>query len=245
IELDGESLKNLPKYLQEGADYFFHLLWGGGRYDFAAQQKNIRYTITAVEIAAQLGCKRILCTGSQAEYGAVKDELILEERRPLPYCAYGAAKTAAYYMGRYRAEELGIEWIWGRIFSLIGRYEPQGRMLPDLVLKLKENKDVQLSSCLQNWDYLDASDAAEAMIALAEKGKSGEIYNIANGNYHPLRYYVEQARVILGSESKVFYGKDPEPYISLQPSVEKIRRDTGWMAVTGFADSIAQYSSIG
>ena len=244
IELDLSEISRLDTdraIVQEKASggFFFHLAWQGGRYDFAAQKENIDRTICALEAACRLSCRRFIATGSQAEYGAT-DKIITEELLPEPFCDYGAAKAAVCFLSRRRANALGMEWIWARIFSLYGKYEPHGRLLPDLYKTLVEGKGMQLSSCLQEWDFLDAADAAEALIALAEKGRPGEIYNVANGDYRPLKEYVE---IMIKRYSNlqgemVSYGAPCKPYVCLKPCIEKIFRDTGWKAEVSFEDGI-------
>lgn len=222
-------------------DAFFHLAWQGGRYDFASQYQNIEYSLGALEAAVKLGCKRFICTGSQAEYGPQKG-LITEETCPHPADAYGAAKLAACLLTRQRAADLDIEWIWGRIFSLYGKYEAETRMLPALVKSLRENKDFSMSTNgRQNWDYLYVSDGAEALIALMEKGKNGEIYNIANGAYRPMREYVDMAKEFVGSTACVAYNETNVSLYSLQPSNEKIKRDTGWLPQVEFCSGLERY----
>ena len=221
-------------------DAFFHLAWIGDKGN-EDQYQNVAYTLDALRVAHRLGCRRFIATGSQAEYGVVPStDVEYESRRPEPVTAYGAAKVATSYLSKQFASEIGIEWIWSRIFSLIGRYEPDGRMLPDLYQALKRGEIFSLSSCAQNWDYLDVYDAADALIALSERGVPGEIYNIASGEYRPLREYTEELRAIVGS-GNIIYGDDPQPFISLQPSVEKLKRDTGWSPTRVFEDSIRDY----
>ena len=137
VPCDMSEMSHLSEKISDSCDVFYHLAWAGGRNDFTQQTDNIAPTIYAVEQAAKLRCKRIVCIGSQAEYGAVETELIEESRIPNPHCAYGSAKVAACYLSRNRADQLGIEWIWGRIFSLYGKYEPGNRMLPFLVNAIK------------------------------------------------------------------------------------------------------------
>ena len=134
-----------------------------------------------------------------------------------------------------------MEWVWGRIFSLIGKYEPKGRMLPDLFHALKAGKSMRLSSCRQNWDYLDVRDGADALIALAENGKNGETYTIAHGAYRPLWEFTERLKAMISPDTQIEYGEDPNPFVSLQPTVEKLKRDTGWSPRRSFEDSIRDY----
>lgn len=235
IECDMQDYAKLPEKIQEKCDVFYHLAWQGGRHDFDAQFKNIAVSLVALESASKLECKRFVCTGSQAEYGP-KDDIITEATSPNPVDAYGAAKLATNILTLQRAKELNIEWIWGRIFSLYGKYEPGGRMLPDLIKSLKEGIEFKLSAATQMWDYLYSTDGAEALIALGEYGRDGEIYNIANGNSRPLKEFVEAIRKEINPDGKITYGKTAG--WSLQASVDKIHKDTGWSAQTEFLDGI-------
>ncbi|WP_157049424.1 NAD(P)-dependent oxidoreductase [Selenomonas sp. oral taxon 138] len=238
VSADLSEYARLDEMIDEACDVFFHLAWQGGRYDFAAQYGNVADTLGALEAAARLGCRRFIVTGSQAEYGA-QTVLITEETCPHPVCAYGAAKLAACVLSQRRAADLGIAWVWGRVFSLYGKYEQAGRMLPALVNSLRLEQPFALSSSgAQNWDYLYAADAADALLALAERGRAGEIYNIAHGGYRPLRDFIEAARQTIAPYCDVAYGAANAEVFSLQPSVEKICRDAGWRPVTDFVDGL-------
>ena len=246
IELDINNIARLPEYIvPDTADTFFHLAWTGGRDDFNAQYKNIDDTVKALEAASVLKCRRFICTGSQAEYG-ITGRIQTEDLSPAPFSAYGAAKTAAMYLTKRRAEQLGLEWIWGRIFSLYGKYEPEHTLVRYVSDSLKNGEDVHVTAALQNWDYLDAGDCAEGLIALGERGKSGEIYNIASGEHRPLREFIEMlAKKNLTdpatsedadprSKPQIHYDKTAEAIVSLQPSIDKIKRDTGWSPAVSF-----------
>lgn len=238
IESDADDFEMLDRKIDEKCDVFFHLAWGGGRDAFGEQVVNISYTVNALEAAARMGCKRFVCTGSQAEYG-IKNELIKESSLPEPINAYGASKLAALVLSKRRAEQLGIEWIWGRIFSLFGLYEPQGRMLPYLIDSLKKGIEISLSDCSQNWDYLDVRDAAEALIAISEKGHPGEIYNIANGDYKSLRLFVETMESCFAiKKGLIEFGEKADPYVSLSPDVSKLKEHTGWEPKLSFLESL-------
>lgn len=88
VYADMSEYGQLNEKIKDTCDAFFHLAWQGGRYDFASQYQNIEYALGALEAAARLGCKRFICTGSQAEYGPKKG-LITEETCPHPADAYG------------------------------------------------------------------------------------------------------------------------------------------------------------
>ena len=243
IETDMLSLTTVAQRISKPCDAFFHLAWMGERDNFLAQYKNIPCVLQAVEVAARLGCSRFICTGSQAEYGIQKD-VTTEDTLPNPVNAYGAAKVAALYLSRQRAEQVGVDWVWGRIFSLYGPYESQGRMLPDLMRALAETGSFSMTAATQDWDYLYARDAAKALIALMEKGHAGEIYNIANGDVRPLKEFTEYVRKRYFPDASIRYGQDMRMGTALRPSVEKIYKDTGWRAATCFEDGMELYSQM-
>lgn len=240
IELDLSELGRLMQFIQEPCDTFFHLAWVGERDDFSKQFENVTYALQAVEMAAKLGCKRFVCTGSQAEYGR-QETLTTEDILPNPVNAYGASKVAALYLSKRRAEQLAMDWIWGRIFSLYGPYEPSGRMLPDLIKALGTLGHFKMSAATQSWDYLYARDAAKALVLLMEKGRSGEIYNIANGEVRPLREFTEYIRETFFPEASIEYAQESHLETALWPSVEKISQDTGWRATTSFEEGMKLY----
>ncbi len=242
IELDQTDFDRIDRMVACDCDEFYHLAWSGKRDDFSEQVKNIDSCIKALESAKKLNCHRFIGIGSQAEYGLC-DIIMQEELTPHPVNAYGSAKTAAMYLSKRRAEQLGIEWIWGRIFSLYGDFEPSGRMLPDLITALKENKDIKLSSCEQEWDYLHVRDAAKAIVMLGELGHSGEVYNIANGSFRPLKEYVEEAKSLFPYTGMIDYGAKADPFVALKPDVNKLKDHTGWKPVIAFDEGVIRFAN--
>lgn len=233
VPLDTNEIGRLVDYIHEECQAFIHLSWQGTRDDMDSQFTNIENALDAVKVAARLGCKEFIGIGSQAEYG-VKSHEICEDESLEPINAYGAAKVAAMHLTKTLAISLGLSWKWGRIFSLYGRYEPSGRMLPDLISNLKAGNEMNLSSCNQYWDYLDVRDASEAIIAILEKGNTGQVYHIANGDYKPLIDFVKILQMKYGPDVSIHYGADPSPYIQLMPSMDKLKKDTGWEPIYKF-----------
>lgn len=238
VYADMSEFGQLAEKIDDTADIFFHIAWGGNRYNFAEQWQNIEATLGALRSAKILGAKRFVATGSQAEYGP-QTELITEETLPHPIDAYGSVKLATCIMSRQLALDMDIEWIWGRIFSVYGKYEPHGRMLSDLINALTDGNSFSLSAATQYWDYLYSSDCAEALVALGERGCPGEIYNIANGDCRPLREFTEIIRSVVDSSRTLCYGEAPGVVYSLMVKADKIKADTGWEPVVDFAEGVA------
>lgn len=237
VECDISRYSSLPELIADDCDFFFHLAWPGEHEDFETQNDNICYSLDALKSAKKLGCKRFVCTGSQAEYG-VTNECQTEELLPKPVTAYGAAKVAACYLTKKLATQFGVEWVWGRIFSVYGKYAMKRILIEYLIETLKRGESPKMTAGTQSWDFIYSSDVAAAIVALGERGKDGEIYNIASGENRPLREYAEIIRNTVAPEIAIEYGAEQRNIVSLQPSVEKIERDTGWKAEASFAEGI-------
>lgn len=235
IEVDRNDFGKIGRVINSKCDDFYHLAWQGDMNISSEQNENIRDTLNALDSAVYLGCEKFICTGSQAEYGS-QNGIITEKTFPRPITAYGAAKLATCILSKVKAEELGIKWIWGRIFSLYGKYEPESTMLSYLRKSLNEGRTPILTEGSQIWDYLDVGEAAEALIALSNLGRAGEIYNIANGDYKPLRDYVEKIHKNIAPNVNIKYRRNNDRLISLQPSVKKIFEHTGWKAGVPFGN---------
>lgn len=238
VEADLDSIETLLhiKYATK-PEYFFHLAWPGEHNDFEIQCKNIEYTLRCVRVAKEIGCMRFICTGSQAEYG-VHDGLITENIELTPKTAYGAAKVATSYMSKNLCEQLDIEWVWGRIFSVYGKYEPPTTLMGYLKTCFTSNTVPILTKCTQNWDYIYSSDVADAIVAIAENGKNGEIYNLANGKYMQLKNYVQLVAEYHGYSGKIDFIRSVDNVVTLAPSVDKIQKDTGWKPKVSFIDGL-------
>ncbi len=254
VPLDMTEYHHISEKIEEQTgirkcEEFYHLSWVGGRDDFEGQMKNIKPALDAVKEAAALRCRRILMIGSQAEYGysSGAENGVTEDMKPDPFSAYGASKAAALYLTKRLAEQLDVEWIWGRIFSLYGKYERKETMLRYVISCLEKGETPKLSSCMQTWDYLDAGDAADAMMALMARGHAGEIYNIADGRYRPLKEFVEIIRERINPDADIQYGDaGTGQIVSLRPSVAKIQEDTGWKPLVEFpSESLFKPSTAG
>lgn len=237
VPLAMEEIVHLPEYVTEPCDCAVHLAWDARRMDFTAQRASLSSALDLVGALGEIGCRRFLGIGSQAEYG-VTNELMEETRAPQPVTPYGAAKVAALHMTRQQTAQLGMDWVWGRVFSVYGTYEPETTLLSYLARTLRSGETPQMTEGAQLWDYLHASDAAAAMAALLLRGRNGEVYNIAHGDVRPLRTFSEEMRAALAPMQQISYGASERPPTSMRPSVEKIQTHTGWQACVKFADGV-------
>lgn len=241
------GLDQMHDYVPEdGASYdvFYHFAWEGTskahRHDPSIQERNIRYALDACILAKRLECKLFIGAGSQAEYGS-NDCIITEETPANPEMAYGIAKNAAGQLSRKLCEDIGLGHIWARIFSVYGPNDNEGTMIRATLEKILRGERLLFTPAEQDWDYLYCDDAADAFIRIGASGVSGNVYNLASGVSHPLRWFIE--RLIDVSDSPVECEIGALPYTGgriphLRASIEKLATDTGFRATTSFQDGI-------
>ena len=245
IELNLDSLVELPRLTEGSYDVFYHFGWdgtfGNSRNNMPGQLKNIAYTLDAVEVASQLGCKKFVGAGSQAEYGRV--EGLLNASTPtFPENGYGIAKLCAGQMSRILCEQKNMEHVWTRILSIYGPYDGENTMIMSTIRSLLNGETPSLTQGEQQWDYLYSKDAAKAMYLIGLKGVHGKTYCIGGGKTKPLLEYVEILRDCIEPSAKLGVGDIPyaeKQVMYLCADISDLKHDTGFVADYSFEEGIA------
>lgn len=240
IEEDIENIQNICKKIPNVCDVFFHLAWTNtshrGRKSFELQNKNVDYTCDAVKAAKILGCKRFVCTGSQAEYGIVNG-IISPETPVNPCTAYGIAKYEAYKQSKELCKDLNIDHLWIRIFSVYGEYDYKNTMINYAIEEMLAGRNGEFTKSEQLWDYLYCQDAAEGIYLVWKAGKKNSIYCLASGKSRPLKEYILDIRnainpAIVPGIGRKEYGDSQ--VMSLQADISSLKKDTGFKPKTSF-----------
>ena len=257
VRKDSSRLDNIPKSnftrieycsadeycnlnLNEQYDVFYHLAWdktfGSSRDDVDIQTANIQYTLDAVRLAKRLGCKKFIGAGSQAEYGAAVEPL-KPETPANPQSGYGIAKYSAGKLSGLLCAQLGLEFNWVRILSVFGSLDSPHTLIMYAINELRAGRSPELTKCEQIWDYLHCDDAARALIAIGNNGKTGKTYPLGSGNSRKLSEYLESLRDIISPGTALQFGK--KEYYLHQPmflcaDISELTRDTGWKPEISF-----------
>lgn len=213
----------LPK---DNYDVFYHLAWEGERDNYNSQYKNVKMTLNCLNASAKYGCKRFICTGSQAEYGET-DHVITEETPVAPTTSYGAAKAAAYYLSKDLARHYNIEHIWVRVFSVYGENDNANTLYTQLSEALHNSKKYSLSTDGKHmWNFLHETDAARALRLLYAPDVSEGVYNLASKYSRPLCEYVDLMRQSIDPSAEISFGNQKSK-INLNASTVKLRKAVG------------------
>ena len=194
------------------ADIFFHLAWDGtsgyDRADTCKQLGNVAYACDAVRLASQLGCSRFVNAGSIMEYEAMAYVPAMDTAPGMGYI-YSTAKLTADYMAKTVANKEQITYINAVISNIYGVGEKSARFLNTTLRKMLCDEDIPLTHGKQPYDFIYVEDAVKAIILAGKKGIGNRAYYIGNPKQRPLRDFIEEMKVILGSASNLQFGEVP------------------------------------
>ena len=230
--------------LYDQYDALIHLAWektfGASRDDADIQARNIEYTLAACRLAQRCGCKVFVGAGSQAEYG-IQSVPLSGDLPANPESGYGIAKYAAGKLSALLCRQLGLRHNWVRVLSVFGPNDGENTLISYLIREFKAGHTPQLTRCEQVWDYLYADDAADAFLAVAERGVDGKIYPLGAGKGRLLSDYVEDIRKVVRPEAKIEYGAKeyyPHQPMYLVANIAELVKDTGWKPGNAFQEGI-------
>lgn len=250
VENDLSEPWELPQKVGKGFDVFCHFGWGGSgsavRNDRELQEKNLKDSLNTMRAAKELGCRRFLFSGSQAEYGMHREQMT-EETACSPRSAYGEAKLKMRFEGGRLAKELNMTYIHGRIFSAYGPGDHPWTLVESCLDAFLSESPVSLGRCEQKWNFLYISDLARAVYALITVPEErlseleSPVFNLAGDDTRPLREFVEEIHAVCGKKGACIYGaraENAEGAVNLIPDISKICRITGWIPAVNFKEGI-------
>lgn len=235
---------NLAEMIQDrDIDILYHFAWEGSagalRGDADVQINNVRYACDTVKACADMGVRRFVFAASIMEYeiSAVMATDVTPEINTL----YASAKTAADYMVRAIAGNLGIDYIRAVISNIYGPGEMSPRLINTSLKRMILGEHCAFSAGEQFYDFIYIDDAVRAFAAIGEKGKANRTYYIGTQERQKLKYFLIEMKNQINPEMEIGLGEIPFHGVSL--SYEEFDRnavkdDTGFVPQFSFAEGI-------
>ncbi len=208
---DLDSIEDLPQILShKNYDLFLHFAWeasaGADRSNTAIQLKNVEATCKAVKTAKELHCNRFVFAGSIMTYEA-KEYVLNNNSTPSPTYIYSTAKLTASMMAKITAVEQNIEYINVVISNIYGIGERSMRFLNSTIHKIiSGTTELNLTSCEQIYDFIYASDAAQAIKTASLYGENLSSFYIGNREQYPLKKFILDIKDALNSTVTINFG---------------------------------------
>ena len=199
----------------------------------SVQQRNIGRQSALYSAALGAGTRRIVGTGSQAEFGPV-DGPIDDDREASPTTAYGRAKTAAHAALAEATAASNVQHVWARVFSVFGPLETGEWLLPKITRAATSGEPFAMSSATQPWSYLFAPDAGRALALLATHPRAQDAVNVGHPEAPPLRPFVERFAAAINAQLR--FGETVRP--GIEPRVSRLSA-LGWEPLWTSREAIA------
>jgi GDP-4-dehydro-6-deoxy-D-mannose reductase len=163
------------------------------------------------------------------------------ETDPLEPCSpYAASKCGAELAARETAARSGLRVITARPFTQCGPGQDDRFFVPATVRRLldarrERRRSIPVGNLEPVRDFLDVRDAADAVVALLERGVAGETYNVASGNGLSLRDVFTQLAQIIGVDAS----PEPDPALMRPADIPYLVGDPGRLAAaTGWTPRV-------
>ncbi|HTF87524.1 MAG TPA: dTDP-glucose 4,6-dehydratase [Planctomycetota bacterium] len=175
---------------------------------------------------------RFVHVSTDEVYGSLGEQGFFTETTPLePNSPYSASKAASDMLVRAAVHTHGFPALTTRCSNNYGPYQFPEKLIPLMIANASEDKQVPVYGDGMNVrDWLYVEDHCEAILAVLERGRIGEVYNIGGHNEFPNLEIVRRVLRELGKpESLIRYVKD-RPGHDRRYAIDagKIERELGW-----------------
>ena len=255
VKLDMRDIVSLPEELDRlawvvGNDcVFFNLAWGGVKglsdLDIAAQMSNVAWSVSALEVAARIGCSRFVQVGTMEE-AFTHRYLSLDHRTNSQYnrhVIYSTAKIAAKYALTVKATDFGIDFIYVLHSHIMAPDDDKDSFLQVTLKNLLRGEELIFSTGEQLFDVISASDCVRGYYLICTKGRPGEEYWVGSGEPRILREYVERMQNLYPSQQPLQFGKLPYNDVVLRKedfSIANLSADTGYLPSMSYEDTVSE-----
>jgi len=207
-------------------------------------ETNLRGTFTLLEAARAHKTPRFLHVSTDEVYGSIDMPHEADENYPLrassPYSASkaGSDLLALSYFVTYKMPVTVT-----RASNNYGPYQFPEKLIPLMISNAIEDKPLPIyGDGMQVRDWLYVEDHCRAILAVIERGRPGEIYNIGGSRALPNIEVVRRLLEAVGKpESLMQTVKDrPGHDRRYALSSEKVLRETGWKAEIPFEEGLRE-----
>lgn len=192
---------------------------------------------------------RIVLIGSGEQYGIVQmHENPISEDHPLkPTNPYAVSKAAQDLYGYQYFTAYGLPVIRIRAFNHFGPHQPDTFVIANFARQIalieagKTAPVIKVGNLQAKRDFLPVEDVVAAYIAVAERGHTGEAYNVGSGKARPIKeildYLLSCARVpiqVIEDPARM----RPVDIPVLEAAISRIQAHTGWLPIKPFESAL-------
>jgi dTDP-glucose 4,6-dehydratase len=195
-------------------------------------ETNLRGTFNLLESMRARRVSRFIHVSTDEVYGSLEEPLEADENFPLqPSSPYSAAKAGSdlLALGYFKTYKMPV--MVTRASNNYGPYQFPEKLIPLMISNALEDKMLPVyGDGMQVRDWLYVEDHCRALLAVLEKGRDGEIYNIGGNRSVPNRWVIEQILEITGKPASLMTTVTDRPGHDRRYALSsaKLSKETGW-----------------
>jgi dTDP-glucose 4,6-dehydratase len=205
-------------------------------------ETNIRGTFMLLEAARAYKIPRFLHVSTDEVYGDIPAPHEAVETDPLrPSSPYSASKASSDLLVLSYFATFHMPVVVTRASNNYGPYQFPEKLIPLMISNALEGKSLPIyGDGMQIRDWLYVEDHCRAILAVIERGRDGEVYNIGGSRALPNVEVVRQILSAVGQPVSLMQTVKDRPGHDRRYALssEKLMRETGWTAVTPFESGL-------
>jgi nucleoside-diphosphate-sugar epimerase len=200
-------------------EIILHAAWSGvdstKRDDWDIQLSNVSFMYNLLKIARESSSFRVICLGSQAEYGNFETK-VTEIYKVIPVTSYGIIKLANLELLKSFCVDQQIQWYWLRVFSVLGENDNGSWLLPRRILQVVNSENDK--SGVYNICTGEGIEIKKLLMLVAKKLSKP----VSLLNFGAIPYRTNQTMKMVGDPSKFESVFGTLPRLSVESIIEKL-----------------------
>src|SRR5579862_1885269 len=209
-----------------------------------AIETNVKGTFVLLQVAKKLGIHRFVHISTDEVYGDIAPGAFSNESATLnPSSPYSASKAASDFLVLSYVRTYGFPALVTRSSNNYGPFQFPEKFLPLMITNALENKPLPIyGDGKQQRDWLHVEDNCRGILAVLERGKIGEVYNLGGTAIEENLTIAKRLLRAMGKpETLLTYEKDrPGHDRRYALKCEKMKRELDWKPTISLDDGLRQ-----
>jgi len=207
-------------------------------------QTNVTGTFILLEVARKISVSRFVHVSTDEVYGDIPEGAFADENSPLqPSSPYSASKAASDLLVRSYVRTYKFPAVITRSSNNYGPYQFPEKFVPLMITNAISDKALPVYGAgKQQRDWLHVEDNCRGILAVLQRGRIGEVYNIGGFDLEENLSMVRRILRLVGkSERLLSYVQDrPGHDRRYALNCKKIQTELGWRPAISLEDGLRQ-----
>jgi dTDP-glucose 4,6-dehydratase len=205
---------------------------------------NVVGTQVLLDVALKLGVERFVQVSTDEVYGSLGRAGRFTETSPLaPNSPYSASKAAADLLVRAWVHTYGLPAVVVRSSNAYGPYQFPEKLIPLMIVNAMAGEALPVyGDGLQVRDWVHVLDLSEAILAVLEHGRNGEVYNVGGAHEVPNLEVVRAIVALTNASPSLIRFVTDRPGHDRRYAMDhsRITAELGWRPGRAFQEGLAE-----